>query len=387
MALQGFLSWIERGDVQIKRDMEQGQPQVRIMTIHGAKGLQAPIVILPDTCQVPTRGSKLLWAGPERERLLFWPGNKDFELGPCAIAREEINLTRDQEYQRLLYVAMTRAEDRLYITGWEGKRDRIDTCWYDVIRIALEKMDDVEKGDDAYLLRLTCPQDEKINPELPVKKEQVAEAVLPIWAKCAPAMEPTPSRPLSPSRPTEDEPAVFSPLQSGLRKNKDNRRFHRGRMIHRLLEILPDLAEEKREDVARKFLEQTAYELDEADITQIIQQISAILTDVDFAEVFSQNSRAEVSIVGLVGNVPVSGQVDRLVVTDSQILIIDYKTNRPPPTNTADVSPLYLRQMAAYRAVLSDIYPDRTIRCMLLWTDVGRLMELPEPVLAQVEFR
>lgn len=387
LALQGFLSWIERGDVQIKRDMEQGQPQVRIMTIHGAKGLQAPIVILPDTCQVPTRGSKLLWAGPERERLLFWPGNKDFELGPCAIAREEINRTRDQEYQRLLYVAMTRAEDRLYITGWEGKRDRIDTCWYDVIRIALEKMDDVEKGDDGYLLRLTCPQDEKINPEPPVKKERVAEAALPIWAKCAPPMEPTPSRPLSPSRPTEDEPAVLSPLQSGLRKNKDNRRFHRGRMIHRLLEILPDLAEEKREDVARKFLEQTAYELDEADITQIIQQISAILTDEDFAEVFSQNSRAEVSIVGLVGNVPVSGQVDRLVVTDSQILIIDYKTNRPPPKNTADVSPLYLRQMAAYRAVLSDIYPDKTIRCMLLWTDVGRLMELPEPVLAQVEFR
>ncbi len=385
-ALQGFLSWIERGDVQIKRDMEQDQPQVRIMTIHGAKGLQAPIVILPDTCQIPTRGSSLLWAGSEPDKLLFWPGRKDFELGPCKEARDMINLTRDQEYQRLLYVAMTRAEDRLYITGWEGKRDRSETCWYDQIFNALENMDGVIKGEEDYLLRLTCPQENKIKTKTALLKEYDAVTSLPLWAKAMPVDEPSPVRPLSPSRPAEEEPAVLSPLLSGQQKNQDQRRFHRGRLIHRLLEILPDLPEDKRENVARNFLNQSAYALDTADIDQIIIQLTDILTDREFAQLFSQDSRAEVSIVGLVGTVPVSGQVDRLVVTDDQILIVDYKTNRPPPKDVTDVSRLYIRQMAAYRAVLTNIYPDKVIRCMLLWTDVACLMELPDDILTSVKF-
>lgn len=381
-ALQGFLSWIERGDIQIKRDMEQGRPQVRIMTIHGAKGLQAPIVILPDTCQVPKKTSKILWAGPRSEQLLFWPGNKDFELGPCAAARTEITLTRDQEYERLLYVAMTRAQDRLYITGWEGRKDRSENCWYDMVRTAFENMN---AETDGPILRLTCPQEKAVEKPAAAKKRE-AERQLPSWAKARPPQEPSPVRPLSPSRPAEDEPPVSSPLLSHQRKDRDQRRFHRGRLIHRLLEILPDLPEDRRQAAARKFLNQSAYGLDEADITQITNQITGILIDPDFGDVFSQDSRAEVSIVGLAGRVPVSGQVDRLVVLEREILIVDYKTNRPPPKNVADVSRLYLRQMAAYRAVLSDIYPDKTIRCMLLWTDVARLMELPEQALAQVRF-
>ncbi|PCI31839.1 MAG: double-strand break repair helicase AddA [Alphaproteobacteria bacterium] len=388
-SLQGFLSWIERGDVQIKRDMEQGQPQVRIMTIHGAKGLQAPIVILPDTCQVPKRGSKLLWAGPEKDQLLFWPGNKDFELGACAVAREKINLTRDQEYLRLLYVALTRAEDRLYVTGWEGKKDRSTDSWYDLIRRGLEKMDGVTEGDeeaDNYLLRLTCAQEKPVADDQAPEADRVTAAGLPSWATALPDAEPTPVRPLRPSRPEEEEPAVLSPLLSGQRKGQDQRRFHRGRLIHRLLEILPDLPEADREAVAAKFLSQSAYGLEAADIAQVIDQITSIMTDADFAQVFSRGSRAEVSIVGLVGTTPVSGQVDRLVVTDDKILIVDYKTNRPPPKDVAHVSRLYLRQMAAYRAVLSDIYPDKTITCMLLWTDVARLMELPDGVLDQIKF-
>ncbi len=385
-ALQGFARWIESGDVQIKRDMEQGLQQVRIMTVHGAKGLQAPIVILPDTCKEPTKGSRLLWAGPESNKLLFWPGNKEFELGPCANGREDINLIRDQEYLRLLYVAMTRAEDRLYITGWEGKRDRSENCWYDLVRTALENIDDVVEGGDDYSLRLTCPQEKEIaeKPEQPIQRE--SEAQLPAWAKISPMPEPSPVQPLSPSRPVEDEPAVLSPLQSGKLKDQDQQRFHRGRLIHRLLEILPELPENKRQDVARNFLHQSAYELGATDIDQIIGQINSILTDVEFSQVFSPTSRAEVSIVGLAGTTPVSGQVDRLVVLDREILIIDYKTNRPPPENVDDVSRLYVRQMAAYRAVLSDIYPDKTIKCMLLWTDIARLMELPDGLLEQVKF-
>ncbi|VAV89153.1 FIG061771: ATP-dependent nuclease subunit A [hydrothermal vent metagenome] len=390
-ALQGFLSWLDRGDVNIKRDMEQGQDQVRIMTVHGAKGLQAPVVILPDTCQVPKKGAALLWAGDKEQAgpLLFWAGGKQFELGPLEAARAEINLIRDREYLRLLYVAMTRAEDRLYITGWEGKQARSETCWYDLIIAALAEMPDVVVGDedkDGYLMRLTCVGDKMISEAITGDERTGAEKPLPEWARAAPMAEPAPSRPLSPSRPVEDEPAVISPLKAVSQRGKDHQRYHRGRLIHRLLEILPDMAAGEREQAARHFLSQKAHDLVPTDIDRIIRQITEILTAPDFAEVFSPHSRAEVSIVGLAGAHPVSGQVDRLVVRDHDILIIDYKTNRPPPKNAQDVPSLYLRQMAAYRAVLTDIYPDKAIRCLLLWTDVARLMELPPDMLDRIKF-
>ncbi len=390
-SLQGFARWVERGDVDIKRDMEQGQSQVRIMTIHASKGLQSPIVILPDTCQVPKKGSSLLWAGREgdtsKQQMLFWPQNQDNEQGPCATARENVNHIRDQEYERLLYVAMTRAEDRLYITGWEGSRERPKTCWYDQVRQALETMDGVIVGDedkDGYLLRLTCPQTGKVKRDATHEKYLPPKTDLEPWAISPPQEEKSPVRPLTPSRPTDEEPAVLSPLLAHARKSQDQRKFNRGRLIHRLLEILPDLPEDKRQEAAQRFLSQPAYGLERRDISHITAQITDILTDPDFAEVFSPTSRAEVSIVGLVGDIPISGQVDRLVVLPHEILIVDYKTNRPPPMDVAHVSRLYLRQMAAYRAVLSDIYGDKAIRCLLLWTDIAHLMELPEDSLEQV---
>ncbi|MBL4893606.1 MAG: PD-(D/E)XK nuclease family protein, partial [Emcibacter sp.] len=141
-----------------------------------------------------------------------------------------------------------------------------------------------------------------------------------------------------------------------------------------------------REQAARQFLGQSAHGLLPLDVDQIAVQITDILTAPDFAQVFSQQSRAEVSIVGLAGTTPVSGQVDRLIVLEREILIVDYKTNRPPPRDSAHVSRLYMRQMAAYRAVLSDIYPDKAVKCLLLWTDVAQLMELPDALLEQVKF-
>ena len=390
-SLQGFLSWVDRGNMDIKRDMEQGQPQVRIMTIHGAKGLQAPVVILPDTCQIPKKSSRLLWAKPPgtEDQLLFWPGDKSFELGPLAPARDALNLTRDQEYLRLLYVAMTRAEDRLYITGWEGKDKRPETCWYDMIQKAMTGISDVTEAppDRAdYLLRLTCPQDKKIEPAEPRDVAMAKNASLPLWAEALPPTEAAPIRPLRPSRPAEEDPAVSSPLRAGQRKRQDKRRYNRGRLIHRLLEILPDMPVHKRRAAAEEFLSQPAYGLEADDIDQITHQIIGLLTDEVFSEVFGPNSRAEVSIVGVVGETPISGQVDRLVISDHEILIIDYKTNRPPPKRPQDVPPLYLRQMAAYRAVLSDIYPDKPIRCLLLWTDISLLMALPGESLDQITF-
>ncbi|MEO5338808.1 MAG: UvrD-helicase domain-containing protein, partial [Magnetospirillum sp. WYHS-4] len=134
-SLQGFLHWLEAGRAEIKRDLEHGQGQVRVMTVHGAKGLQAPIVFLPDTCSLPARQreARLLWHLDGPEPALLWPVRGDNETALCKNLREAARRRGDQEYRRLLYVATTRAEDRLYVCGHEGKRGRAEGCWYDLV--------------------------------------------------------------------------------------------------------------------------------------------------------------------------------------------------------------------------------------------------------------
>lgn len=390
-SLQGFLNWVNAGDVVVKRDMEQGQDMVRIMTIHAAKGLQAPVVILPDCCQVPKKGGRLLWASADEgdSEMLLWPGGKDNEIGPCEAARDKIKRERDQEYLRLLYVALTRAEDRLYITGWQGKRGMDKDCWYEMLKDALENMAGVEEiplRDEETVLRYSCVQTKGVARTETIEPGEVYLESLPVWAGQMPQAEPTPSRPLSPSRPTEEEPAVLSPLLAMQRNKKDKGRFHRGRLIHRLLEIIPELEAGRRKEAVLHYLGQPAFELDKTDIETIMEQVLSIVSDQQFEMVFGPDSRAEVPIVGMVGTTPISGQVDRLVVYKDEILIVDYKTNRPPPGHVKEVSLLYRRQMAAYRAVLRDIYPEHRLRCLLLWTDVPKLMELPDNLLDQVYF-
>jgi len=393
-SLQAFLDWVNKGDVEVKRDMEQEQNMVRIMTVHAAKGLQAPVVILPDSCQVPKKGGRLLWAGADeaegdRQEILFWPGTKENEIGPCEAAREKIKQERDQEYLRLLYVALTRAEDRLYITGWQGKKGLDKDSWYEMLRQALEHMAGVEKiplETGGEILRYSCVQTKKISaPEIKNHKAESLED-LPAWALNHPPMEPVPSRPLVPSRPQEEDTALLSPLLAMQRQRKDKSRYHRGRLIHRLLEIIPNLETGKRAAALYDYLHQPAFDLEEKDIKIIGEQVLDILTNKEFERVFAPGSRAEVPIVGMVGTTPISGQVDRLSISEDEILIIDYKTNRPPPDDINNVSLLYRRQMAAYRTVLRDIYPHRSVRCLLLWTDVPKLMELPDSLLDQILF-
>ena len=388
-SLQGFLGWIGGSKMEIKRDMEQGQDQVRIMTVHGSKGLQAPIVFLPDTCQTPKADKKILWAEHDGAPMMLWPGGSANAAGPAQEAQEENRKIRDEEYLRLLYVALTRAEDRLYVTGWEGKNSRPATCWYSLIEQALQNMEGVEALDgwnDQPLLRFANPQEKKIRRQDADVTISAELPPLPAWARAVPEAEPVPPRPLTPSRPVEEEPAVLSPLTMHERQARERQRFHRGRLIHRLLEILPGLDPADREAAAVKYLGQPAHGLTEKDQSQITNEVLSILEEQRFAALFGPESRAEVPVVGLVGTTPVSGQVDRLVRTDGEILVVDYKTNRPPPSSADKVPTLYLRQMAAYRRILRDIYPDHVIRTALLWTDEAKLMELPDKLLDRVNF-
>jgi ATP-dependent helicase/nuclease subunit A len=387
-SMQGFISWVERGDKEIKRDMEQGGDMVRIMTVHGAKGLQAPIVFLPDTCQIPLSRNNLYWIDDNHTKQMLWIKKKDAAVGAAKIAYDTFRKTMFDEYKRLLYVALTRAEDRLYITGWEGIRGRDDECWYDLIKNAVSNMKGVQEVSkyEENILRLESQQtaDTKTE-EINIIADDVSP-ILPEWVNKPPGSEPIPSKPLTPSKPSTEDEVMRSPLKLINKQKLDKQKYYRGRLIHKLLEILPDLDIEKQESAAQKFLKQDVHELNDHGRDIIIKEVMSIIHNIDMAALFGSNSRSEVPIVGQIGEFTVSGQVDRLAVLDNEILIVDYKTNRPPPKNTDDIPKIYVRQMAAYKKIIGDIYPKRHVRCILLWTDIGRLMEIPNKMLAKIKF-
>ncbi|MEX2449736.1 MAG: double-strand break repair helicase AddA [Rhodospirillales bacterium] len=378
-SLQGFLHWLEAGRTEIKRDLEQGRDEVRVMTVHGAKGLQAKIVFLPDTCAVPTarQDSRLLWRGGETDPLLLWPPYRDVEENLAQSLREDERHKRLQEYRRLLYVAMTRAEDRLYVCGFDSKNGRADGCWYDLIApVIKEHGEEIALPDGEKIWRVSSPQTEDVKtPETP--PAQADSPPLPAWALVPPAPEPEPVRPLSPSRPTDAEPPVFSPLGED-----DGARFKRGLIVHALLQTLPDLKPTQRAGAAKTFLAETRHALSPQEQADIAQETLRVIEHSDFAFLFGADSLAEVPLVAEIDGTVISGQIDRLVVTPDRIDVVDYKTNRPPPETAAGIAALYLKQLAAYRAALGRIYPGRIVACHLLWTDGPTLMSVPEASLA-----
>ncbi|MBT7941905.1 MAG: UvrD-helicase domain-containing protein, partial [Alphaproteobacteria bacterium] len=379
-SLQGFLSWIEAGRTQIKRDLEQGHGEVRVMTIHGSKGLQGNIVFLPDTCSMPTarQESKLRWVN-EPDPALLWAPSKDQEESRTAALADENSELRTQEYRRLLYVAMTRARDRLYIGGWEGSRKPGENCWYNLIEPAFKEIaEDVESPLGEGVLRLTNRQNAEPDGK-PISDILLADESpkTPQWAVSPPAPEPEPATPLTPSRLSQDdEPPVRSPFDGD-----DGARFKRGTLIHRLLEGLPALAPEKRARAAASYLGRPAHDLAPVQQAAIADEVLNVLENTEFAALFGPHSMAEVPVSGVIEGRIVSARIDRLSIGKDEISIIDYKTNRPPPLNPGEVAPAYLGQMALYRSLLRQIYPGRTVSCVLAWTDGPRLMSLPDELL------
>lgn len=371
--LQGFLLWQQKSDAAIKRELEEAGGAVRIMTVHGSKGLQAPIVILPDTTRTAAakKNGNLLWPDKTGLSVPLWaPRSEDF---PALYrqARTRLDDAMEEEYRRLLYVALTRAEDRLYIGGCKGRREPLDECWYNYVAAAFDRLPDVEEGGNG-IRRIRNPQ--TAEPDLKKKKETRNETTAelpPDWLFQPASAEAFPPRPLIPSRPAEAEPAVSSPLKSG-----EDYRFRRGNITHKLLQILPDLPPAGREQAARHFVARPAHELPAALQEDIVRETLAILSHPAYAPLFGPDSLAEVPLTGFVNGRLVSAQIDRLLVTDRAIWIVDYKTNRPPPTEEKDVPAIYRDQLTSYRDIVANIYPGRPIRCFLLWTDGPLLMPL-----------
>ena len=387
-SLQGFLHWLIVRDIEVKRDLaEQQRDEVRIMTVHGAKGLEAPIVFVPDTMQLPDQRPRLLWT--EAEGLPLWRPHADYATQSHTAERQALRRRELQEYRRLLYVALTRARDRLYICGWQTLRAANGAeTWHTLCRAGLTGLAHPFAFDTSPLigetdgwsgegLRLAAEQS-----AAPTRDSASAASAFPgpppAWLGAPAPPEPDPPKPLLPSQPSGSEPATLSPLAAGGRD-----RFKRGLLVHRLLQTLPEFPADERDAAARRFLALPVHALAADEQGEICRETIAVLETPEFAPLWGPDAQAEVPVVGLIGGRALSGQIDRIVVTDERVLIVDYKTVRPPPDSEEQVAAIYLQQLASYRAALERIYPDRPVTCAILWTEAPRLMPISSDLLAR----
>jgi ATP-dependent helicase/nuclease subunit A len=380
-SLQGFVAWLRAARAVVKRDMELARDEVRVMTVHGAKGLEAPVVYLADTVTPP--------AGIYPPRLLplplgdgvpdciAWAVAKRHDVPPLRGARDRALAAAEDEYRRLLYVAMTRAADRLIVCGAEGVRRRPPDCWYDLVFDALaEKSIEVQNGEEKLWL---YRKDEERSASVFAPAPLAPASVIPAWLHCDAPTETPDTKAVTPSGLLEDDPVSVAAMGHG---DGLAQALARGRLVHRLMQSLPDIPAEHRTEAARRHIERKARDFTAEECDRIGKDVLSILADARFATLFAPGSRAEVPIVGHIprtGRAPlaVSAQIDRLAVTPDAVLIADYKTNRPAPRRLEDVPPPYIRQLALYRALLAKLYPDRPVRAALIWTDVADLMEIP----------
>jgi ATP-dependent helicase/nuclease subunit A len=377
--LETFLGAMSLVEIEVKREAEDkstaGVGEVRVMTVHGAKGLEGPIVILPDTSARATdRGGPLM---ETEDGGFLWAPRKDDDCPASAAARERRAAAAERESSRLLYVALTRARDRLILCGVDSQKHRYERSWRDYMQRAFDELPirpfALEGGGEGWRYGLDPvpgPRREAIAPEA---------AASPAWIRSlAPAESPA-TRYASPSSLDESpEGAAPSPIStlSGLG------RYRRGDLIHRLLQWLPDLPQAERAPAADRWLTRER-DLSEDQRREIAGAAFGVLDDPVFAAAFGPGSKAEVALAGRAAGLALSGRVDRLVVEDNRVLVIDFKTNRPAPARVEDADLAYIRQMALYAELLAEVFPGRTIEAALVWTDGPCLMPVPRGLMDQ----
>ena len=389
VSLQRFVFELRQAGAEIQRETGGGDV-VRIMTVHGAKGLQAPLVILPDTTGKPNERENLFWLrAPGGQAVPVYCPRKALRCNAVTAAIAAERQAQFEEYNRLLYVALTRAEDELIICGARPGKALPDTCWYESVRHGFDRLG-VEAAPDgarAFAVAQTAAPDRAsaaATAQHPVPVPDWAGAA-PLWRARPLPLETARPVPLAPSRNTEEESAravIASPLGEDLAILRQVRAaaLAKGRMVHALLQHLPDLPEAGRRAAAERFLER-APELDFAARAGIRAAVLGILDDPELRPLFGPGSRAEVPIAGVVGDVEIGGLIDRLAVGADEIILADYKTDRNPPAASSAVPPAYLRQLAAYRALLRQIHPGHAITCALIWTQTAARMIIPEELL------
>lgn len=390
-SLQNFVQRLRLSGQAIKRETEAGGNEVRIMTVHGAKGLQAPIVILPDTVSLPRAETGLLWVDHPQAEIKIPVFCPRVELQTDSLSQYQGALKQAQieEYNRLLYVALTRAEDEILICGAKGRQKIPDLCWYEAVKSGFSRLDAQKQEDDSLVY--ACPQMAKPDGEAKILLKTTAN--LPDWVGCAPdwrALPPakdqtTPER-ITPSRAVEEKSRsalAISPLagdQTPVRSRLAA--MARGTAVHALLQHLPDLPAAAQEQAALTYL--AAQPALASECVHICGSVLKILHDPALAPLFGPGSVAEIPLAAVVAGREISGEADRVFVGSEEIIVADYKTDKNPPLEAALIPEKYLFQLAAYRAVLRQIYPSQTIRCVLIWTDPAVAVNVPDALLDKI---
>lgn len=396
--LTAFLATLEMESPEVKREQDKGRGEVRIMTVHAAKGLEAPVVFLVDGGSQPFNTQhlpKLRFVEGKSGPVPVWLPSRSLENAVTASHAAGLRSAAEEEYRRLLYVGMTRAADHLLICGYRGTREATGT-WHGLVRTALSdatgQVEEVQFRDpDGEWNGLRWIDASRAREFDAIPVEDVARPMPSVPEALFQTLpdEPFLPRPLSPSEAgvvVEEEDGdrtVTSPLfGTGA---SPNRAAQRGKLTHRLLQVLPDLPAEEREAAARRYLQRAAGFWSEPERENVIRCVLGLLGDPNLAGLFGPGSKAEVAIMGTLRigrrDFAISGRLDRLAALEERVILADFKTNRHPPAEAAEIPLSHRAQLAIYRDILKPLYPDRAIDCLLIYTVTGRPFILDNTVL------
>ncbi|GAW35715.1 ATP-dependent helicase/nuclease subunit A [Roseovarius sp. A-2] len=366
-SLTGFLVWMETDDLEIKRQMDSAGDRIRVMTVHGAKGLEAPVVILPETGawraspmpQIVASGDVPLWTGLAPDM-------------PTVIrnAVDQRRAAQEAERDRLLYVAMTRAEKWLIVAA-HGDLGQQGNTWYEKVQRGMEAA-----GATAHVfaqgpgLRLQHGVWVETETESNESQTPRTPALIPLFERPAP---PALGRikTLSPSDLGGDKAL---PSERGLDEEAAKRR---GRQVHRLLEFLPQVPAPDWPATAARLLSNGPDAAQGEELALLLAEAEKVLTRPSLAPLFAADALTEVAITADLGRSRLHGVIDRLILGPDHVLAVDFKTNAMVPHALVDCPDGLLRQMGAYAHALSQLYPDRRIETAILWTRTATLMRLP----------
>lgn len=389
--LQGFVCRLSAVREEVKREVDGKRDEVRVMTVHGAKGLEAPVVFLVDPGDPPSGSRftpKVVTLGGETGAPLVWV-QSGLKPAPVETELDRHKQSQQDEYRRLLYVGLTRARDRLIVTGIRRDRVKPEGRWHTLVSDALAADAEIVAGPDGAVRcwRWRSAAGRPARPPVERDEPRRPDEPPPAWI-FRPAPQEKAPRGLTPSAAAAMLPdagrTLYAP-RDGLdrARSADSEASARGRLVHRLFEVLPEVESAERRPRALAWLEKQAPAMPEAERERLYATVAAILDDPARAAVFGPGSRAEIGLTGELTSaggrpVRVDGQIDRLLVTDREILVVDFKTNRIVPDAVPEP---YVVQLALYRRLLSQRFPDRPVRCAILWTEAARLDEVDPALL------
>lgn len=400
--LQAFISVLETDSPEVKREQDKDRGEVRIMTVHASKGLEAPVVFVVDGGSKAFNHSHLpslrFIEKPDTAFPVWLPGS-GFSNSLVETDKDRLKDAAEEEYRRLLYVAMTRAADHLIVCGYRGPTENPE-CWHAIVKTALSdhpersKPQQFSAGGEEWDGVLWRSSDVRSIQDTQATAEIADEQEIHLPAGLLTPLPPLPSlpRPLSPSGVgmIVDDGADDLIVSSRLFTQKtvgSTLALQRGRLVHRMLQTLPDFPDDAREAAARRYADRAAQFWPSSERESLIEAVLRVISEPAIQCAFSPNSRAEVSVMGTMTlgrqDYAVSGRIDRLAVDGDRVILVDYKTNRAPPRAANEIPFAHIAQLAIYREILTPLYPDKTFVCALVYTENASFVTLGNDAMTQ----